>query len=91
MDLDLLRPIQNGRGFGIPIMVVDNEATVITKREQYRFPRSRKRRIRKKWRKASDNWRYLPPQYCCYQTPNGLVMPRKLYEELRHTVENKTQ
>lgn len=29
--------------------------------EQWRRPRSRKRRIRQKWARVPSNWRYLPP------------------------------
>jgi len=31
-----------------------------TKREQFRFPRSHRRRIRKKWAKRVENWRSAP-------------------------------
>lgn len=32
-------------------------------REQYRFPRSKKKRIQKKWRKDQRNWREQPAMY----------------------------
>lgn len=34
--------------------------------EQVRFPRSKKKRIRKKWRKDRRNWRQLPEPARCY-------------------------
>lgn len=34
--------------------------------EQVRFPRSKKQRIRKKWRKDRRNWRQLPEPARCY-------------------------
>ena len=34
-------------------------ATLLGKMEQYRFPRSKKRRIRQKWAKDRMNWRYV--------------------------------
>jgi len=89
MYFNPLKELCEGRGLGIPVTVVDNAATVITKREQYRFPHCKKRRIRKKWAKRDENWRYLPPEYRSYQTPNGLVMPRKLYEELKKNIETQ--
>lgn len=36
------------------------EYSALTQREQFRFPRSRRGRIRKKWRKRWRNWRSRP-------------------------------
>ncbi len=43
---------------GIPILFIEDATFTI--REQFRFPRSKKARIRKKWRKNQENWRMSP-------------------------------
>jgi hypothetical protein len=42
--------------YGLQIIVDDN-ATLIPARVQIRFPRSRKKRIRRKWQKNPKNWK----------------------------------
>jgi hypothetical protein len=41
--------------FGIPIIV--DETLPIRRRVQFRFPKSRRKRIRKKWAKQPENFR----------------------------------
>ena len=38
-------------------------STYCTTRQQYRFPRSKKKRMQKKWRKDQRNWREQPVMY----------------------------
>lgn len=40
-------------------------------REQFRFPKTKKRRIRRKWEKRDCNWRLKPVDYTAYQMPDG--------------------
>lgn len=54
-------------------------------REQVRFPRTKRKRIRKKWRKNPKNWRKVYNSYLIHQDERTvLVMP----EELRPPVKN---
>ena len=39
------------------------ESVWLTERKQWRFPRSKKRRIRKKWAKDEKNFKYEPKAY----------------------------
>ncbi len=39
------------------------ESPLCVKRVQFRFPRTKKRRIRNKWLKREENVRYLPTAY----------------------------
>ena len=52
------------------------------KRQQVRFPRSRKRRIRKKWASKNCNWivERIP---ACYQMGNVLYVHPRLYESVK--------
>ena len=57
--------LPKGGIFGVRI-VEDSSAT---KRMQVRFPKSKKRRIRKKWRKDPRNWRDVPTIYAFKSRP----------------------
>ena len=45
---------------GLPLGFKIIESPHMADRVQVRFPRSKKRRIRKKWAKRPDNWRDVP-------------------------------
>ena len=54
-------------------------------RVQFRFPRSKKRRIRKKWAKRQENWKAVPwPR--AYQINGTLVMHPAMLAELERVV-----
>ena len=55
------------------------------KREQFRFPRSKKKRMRKKWRRDSRNWRYVPDR-TVYQVFDTLYMHPVMIEELKRVL-----
>ncbi len=59
---------------GLRIMV----STTI--REQYRFPRTKKRRIRNKWSARDENWR---PSRKALQTDSTLYMHPEFYAKLK--------
>lgn len=46
-------------GLGVNLIVSEH----CQKREQYRFPRSKKKRIRNKWAKRERNYKYTPMAY----------------------------
>lgn len=48
--------------------------------EQFRFPKSRKKRIRKKWSKRLENWR---PMRTAYVYENTVICHPKLAAALR--------
>lgn len=54
---------------GIPIVV--NPCLPETRREQFRFPRSKKKRIRKKWAKDQRNWREVDARGDIYLVSKG--------------------
>jgi len=59
-------------GLGIPFLIND-ELGRETKYEQFRFPRSKKKRIRKKWKKQRKNFRFVRTQkpVCFQMNMNG--------------------
>lgn len=64
---------------GVPIIV--SELAYITDRKQVRFPKSKRRRIQKKWSKRECNWKVTQiPQ--AYKTPRGFIMHPLLYSNL---------
>lgn len=62
------------------------ESIYCVKRWQFRFPHSKKKRIRAKWSKRNENWKSLPdPQF--YQIGDTLVGHPQTFEALRQVVE----
>ena len=55
---------------------------MIQKSVQYRFPKSKKRRIRKKWSKRPWNFR-LVPRECCYQFGNQIIVSPGLMAKIQ--------
>jgi hypothetical protein len=53
-------------------------------RQQFRFPRSRKLRIRKKWQNREENFRHVP---AFYVTGNAVYCHPSLYERIRKEIE----
>lgn len=58
-------------------------------REQWRFPRTKKRRIRKKWTKAIGNWRSIKGR--CYEIKGSLgvrilVMGPDVFAEINREI-----
>lgn len=47
--------------------------TLFVRREQYRFPRSKRRRIRRKWAKRASNWRLGADPSILVDPANGIL------------------
>jgi hypothetical protein len=45
----------------LPIKIISAPRLNVTDRVQYRFPHSKKRRVRKKWAARERNWRSVEP------------------------------
>lgn len=58
------------------------ESRWLTKRIQFRFPRTRKKRMMKKWLRNSRNFRDVP-SLDIYQTPFGVVCHPEMAKSLR--------
>lgn len=59
---------------------------------QFRFPRSKKKRIRKKWEKRPENYRRVPWKYAIHDTRSGLmVMHPLMAAELRRTIAERPE
>jgi hypothetical protein len=54
-------------------------------RVQFRFPRSKKKRMRKKWAKNPENWKYVPWDRA-YRVGDTLHMHPQMFERLRRSV-----
>ena len=62
----------------------------LTKRVQYRFPKSKRRRIRKKWSKDSKNWRTIPDDKIYLMGNKAICHPLTLRKLREQTNENPT-
>jgi len=73
-------------GLGVPFLIND-ELGRESKYEQFRFPRSKKKRIRTKWKKQRKNFRFICTQKpVCFQMNMGgrnvLIMNRPFQSQL---------
>lgn len=63
--------------------IVESKTLVI--KYQYRFPKSKRRRIRKKWKKDLKNWKTkVDPQ--CYFLNNQIICHPEVAEKLRYAM-----
>lgn len=63
-------------------VIIDDVSTKISKHKQFRFPRSKKKRINKKWSRRSANWRTYKITYS-YIVGNKIIMDSKSFEQLK--------
>ena len=65
--------------------IIASEYLPKTRRVQVRFPRSKRVRIRKKWRKDSRNWTEVDATGDIYMIPGNTAMVRpEMYAVLRN-------
>lgn len=69
---------------GIPIQI----SQFAVQRKQFRFPRSKKNRIRKKWIKREANFRSTP---CAFQVGGTLIVHPSIYSQLELDIERKNR
>jgi len=62
-------------------VIVNDSATVSRKLVQYRFPKSKKRRIRIKWRKRNENFRWKE-SYRIIKMSGSILVHSTMYEKL---------
>ena len=63
------------------------ESHHLTATTQFRFPKSKRHRIRKKWRKNPENFRTLPDTNL-YQYGDKIICHPKMARRLRTTLQN---
>lgn len=68
--------------YGLPVVTVDHMVDKV----QVKFPRSKKRRIRKKWFKNKANWK-VTPQLTVLRLRNVLYMHPARLEQLKKEFE----
>lgn len=61
----------------------------LVERKQVRFPRSKRRRIRKKWSKRMENWRESPSPYIYQLMGRTLVMHPAMLVRLREVLDQQ--
>lgn len=61
----------------------------MVERKQVRFPRTKKRRIRRKWAKRPENYKEFPLK-TVYQVGNDLIMHPAMFAELQKQAEFKS-
>lgn len=72
--------------WGMKVCVDDN---LLTKRwSQVRYPKSKKRRIRNKWKKDRRNYREKE-EHNMIQIGNVLYVTKKVYEEINNVIKDK--
>ena len=85
----LATPEQDGFGVGfgeVPVRTDANLPRWETERRQFRVPRSRRGRIRKKWAKRARNWRVQPKRPLTpliYQVLGQFWMHPQTWEDIR--------
>jgi len=57
---------------------------IVNEREQFRFPRTKKPRIQKKWRKQEKNWRKKENIMMYDQVTNVIYCSPDKYQELKN-------
>ena len=71
--------------FGMPVIV--NDFTCISQEwKQYRFPKSKKKRIRKKWAKQSRYYR-MEDVHRALKFDGKLIVSTKIFEQLKNLPE----
>ena len=67
------------------VVVVNDIACIRTEKKQYRFPKSKKKRIRKKWKNRGENYR-MEETHTAFKVGNTLVVSSKIYSKLKQDV-----
>lgn len=86
MDINRLREFASkiplkGRGANFEFIPNDS-VTIFTERVQVKFPKSKKRRIRKKWAKNASNFQYLKVDRPL-RIGNKFYVSKRIFEALR--------
>ena len=68
--------------------IIEEPAMEIEKRVQFRFPKSKKRRIRKKWSRRSENWKDVPQSGILMVNGTLFIHPLRM-TELRAQLERR--
>jgi len=66
-------------------VIVNDLATEQDKHIQFRFPKSKKKRIRNKWAKREGNFKWKKV-YSIIKMPGYLVVHSKMFEQLKHNL-----
>ncbi len=56
------------------------------KLEQFRFPKTRKKRIIKKWAKLNRNFKQVPHKFAYVMNNNTLIVHPDEFEQIKHMV-----
>ncbi len=67
--------------FGIQV-IVNDLVCVYDKWKQYRFPKSRKKRIRKKWAKRNENFKFVKAERA-FNMYGKLIVSSAMYEKMK--------
>lgn len=65
----------------IPTKIIASDSML----EQFRFPKSRKKRIRNKWAKRPENWRPARQGYYMAET-NTVYVHSEIYEQIKNSM-----
>jgi hypothetical protein len=70
---------------------IDDSLGVEWSRKQVRFPRSKKKRIQKKWAKDPNNWKpLLVVRSVAFRVGNSMVMNSLAWQRLREQIKDQT-
>jgi hypothetical protein len=69
---------------GVPVIAIDFQKMI-----QYRFPKTKKRRIQKKWYGNKKNWRLVPDKTACYVIDRKIVCHTSVFEKIKKAMVNK--
>ncbi len=74
--------------YGIPIII--NSLAEHVSRIQIRFPRSKRKRIKKKWKKQEKNFR-IDHKPAIYKTPAGFICHPIIYQQLQEQLKKEEE
>lgn len=89
---EAIAKVTPAEGIPPPVRFIESIHCAETKRWQVRFPRTKRKRIQKKWRKDARNWKTeVVPWRHCIQTPFGLMGHPRTIECLKKVIQEKDQ
>ena len=71
---------------GLRVYINDLACVIPDKTFQFRFPKSKKKRIRKKWSKRPQNWK-TTYKHVTYKMADSIIMSRKTWIEIQKEIE----
>lgn len=73
---------------GLRVYINDLACVVVDRYFQFRFPKSKKQRTRKKWSKRPENWK-TTYKHITYKMADSIIMSSKTFREIQESIKNE--